>query len=114
MSNCQKHSPPDTACPDCQAAFFGSRSGLTARPGPVQDLTIVPIKPIVDKDALEKVENLLERIKRGEITCIAYCATLKDGGIATGFSRLSDVWRTLGALDYLMHRIRLNQDTPNA
>lgn len=49
-------------------------------------LNVVPIKPLVDADVVERLELLLARAKAGQIQFIAYVAESNDGCFVTNWA----------------------------
>lgn len=50
-------------------------------------LQVAAFRPQVNEAAVKMAEDMLERIKRGEIEGIGYAAACNDGTIITAFSR---------------------------
>lgn len=57
------------------------------------------------EDAREHVERLLERVKSGDVTSVAYATTHADGSIGTGWSKTADYGRLLGGVTRLQGKI---------
>ena len=71
-------------------------------------MKIVPMKEKPNTDAVEVLENMIERVKSGEIKAIAISCVTKDGGI-TGETSSGDNDFLLWAA--LMHSTNLFYDS---
>lgn len=64
------------------------------------NLTVIPGKPQIDDDAVKLVEDLLKKIKAGDVKSVAYAA-LTDSGTSFGVSCHDDFIIVLGAVNLL-------------
>lgn len=54
------------------------------------------------------IEHLRERLaeaERGEIRAIATVAVKQSGSVSSGWQASGDIWRLMGAIDWLKHRM---------
>jgi len=56
-------------------------------------------------DVIEKLEDALEKAKRGEIIGVGVAYVTNDGAIGTGFSRCEAGGSLIGACALLSHRL---------
>lgn len=84
-----------------------------ARPNPMKLVDISVRRP--DPGVVEAAERLLERVKSGEITSIAWVSTLPDGGFSAGYYRASEEAHSplsagISALGYMYNRDLIEND----
>lgn len=73
-------------------------------------MKVVPIKPEVNEDLVEKLEEFLGMAKSGELTegaCIFYA---RDGSLYTWFSETEDNFRRIAHLHRLIHHMQIKLD----
>ena len=58
-----------------------------------------------DEDMLSKLEDLLDMCKSGEVTGVAVASINRDGSIGTLYAGLENVFKAIGAIEYLKTRI---------
>jgi hypothetical protein len=69
-------------------------------------LVALPIyKNEVDKNIVEKLEDLLEQAKKGELAGLAYAIIETDGSISTSHSKTTDFPRLAGGVAILFHKV---------
>jgi hypothetical protein len=52
-------------------------------------------KPLVNADAIELVEGMLERLKAGEVVAVAVVEVLQDRAVANHYSKSADCYHHL-------------------
>lgn len=70
-------------------------------------LQLVRPKPEPDPDLLKKAEKLIELVRGGEITGMAFVVTFSDGAVGTLYdhTETGSLFALLGGVDYLHRRV---------
>lgn len=70
------------------------------------EISVVPIKPQVDAEVVERLEELLAEAKAGKINYVAYTAQRPTGRFTTGWIGACVCrMEMIGQLSHLQHRL---------
>ena len=72
--------------------------------------TVVEIKKRVNADCVERLEELLEMARRGEIQDLAACMTTPDRTTITTMTETEEALLRLSGVSRLLHRLHLSLD----
>lgn len=72
--------------------------------------TIVEFKTRVNANCVERLEELLEMARTGDIQDVAACSTRPDGSVVTMLSRTENSLLRLAAVSRLLHRMHESID----
>lgn len=74
------------------------------------DMKVVSIKRPVNRDCVERIEELLADAKDGKLQDIAACGVMIDGSLVTAMSSTNDAPLRLAAVARLLHRLHMTMD----
>ncbi len=72
--------------------------------------TIVQFKKRVNADCVERLEEMLELARRGEIQDLAACMTTPDKTVITAMTETEEALLRLSGVSRLLHRLHLSLD----
>lgn len=72
----------------------------------MSDLTVVPLRPLRNENAVEFVRDLLGRVERGEVNFVAVLGVAPDGCVIDGWTTGENIrpFTVLGGMDVLRER----------
>lgn len=76
-------------------------------------MTVVELKTrpaVVVASVIERLEEVLERARAGEISAVAIATVYSDGGAGCSWSETDNYWTMLGSISRLQHRMNAEKD----